>query len=284
MLTEMRRIAIAAGLVGLVACSSKSPGNADPDAGHGSGDAGANDPDAAISDAPPVLPDAPDIARPLYALSGASLYQIDMLAMTSTLVAPITSGGVDVDDLVGLGFDGTSLIGLDSGAANLLVIDPVTATVTAQKALDTPGVVAGLTVIPAHEIGNAAPIYLAASPDSLYAITPVSGAVTLIGSFADGSAFNTDLAWVHGHGLYATMRMPGPQPNSSAVDLVRIDPATAATLAVVHAGYNNINGLSGYRGKLWGVSQGGVVYAIDPGTGALTGKLFGGPPYTEAAQ
>ncbi len=285
MLRTMRGIAIAVGL-GLIGCSSNKAA-VDPDAGHGSGSGSGvdgNPVDSGLFDGPPITPDAPDVARPLYALSGASLYQIDLLAMTSTLVAPITSGGTPVQSLDGLGFDGANLIGLDHGSTSLLVIDPTTAAIIATKTLGMPGLLGGLTVIPANEVGNAQPMFLAASGDKLYRITPVSGAVTELGTFSGGATFSSDLAWVHGHGLYVTLHVMANGGGTDGTDLVQIDPANASTIADLRGGYNNINGLSGYRGHLWGVSQGGNVYAIDPASGMLMQKLTGGPPYTEAAQ
>ena len=128
------------------------------------------------------------------------------------------------------------------------------------------------------------PVGIAADGDKADVVLPhlkkyyPAGSVTLVGNFETNHVFTSDLAWVHGHGLYITLDTNG------TIDLYRIDPATASTLADVHGGYDNIQGLSGYHDQLWAVSKGGFVYQADLATGALTQAMMDGPEYTEAAE
>jgi hypothetical protein len=268
MVVGMRGIAI--GIVVLAGCSFSGNSKAGDDAGVTAD--GLAVVDGPVIDGPTPKP------TPLFAASGTDLYQIDLAAGTSIKVGPVKLGATTVGALDGLAFDGTNLIGLDQNGANLIVIDPHTAVIHGVQELDIVGL-GGMTVIPANEIGNGSPIVLAAAAGSLFRIAPATGSVTVVGNFESNHVFNCDLAWVHGHGLYITLKAPNDN-----IDLYRIDPTTASTLADVHGGYDNIQGLSGYHDQLWAVSKGGFVYQADLATGVLTAAMMDGPEYTEAAE
>lgn len=223
---------------------------------------------APTGDAPPEIPPAQ-----LFVASDQDLYTLDLAADTATLVGAIPTTRLD-----GLAFDGANLLGLDEGGASLLVIDPATAQITASRTLDRPGVY-GMTVIPPGELGgNAQPIILAATATSLFRIS-TGGVVTEIGAFSDGQSFASDLAWVAGQGLFATLR------DATKTDLVQLDPASAKTTRTLDTGYQYIFGLSGFSGMLLGVSGGGYVYRIDPATGGSEIEMMqAGMRFTEAAQ
>lgn len=292
MVREMRRALLVCTLGSLLPTGCAFKGANDKfDAGGGSGSGSGAGSGSGLVDAGPgvgdafVYLDAP-AALPLYAMSGADLYALDVDAKSSTKVGPVTDGGTTVASLAGLAWNGTTLIGLDSQGGTLYSIDRTSGAITAQKTLSTDGL-GGLTVIPPHPGINNDPVILAAAQDTLYRIAPATGTVTPLGTFSNGATFRSDLAWVEGAGLFVTLTVQnngGGGTTGSTVELARIDPRNGSTQADLKTGYDNINGLSGYRNKLWGVSQGGNCYTIDTTTGTLAVSFGGGPTYTEAAQ
>src|SRR4051812_10457346 len=170
----------------------------------GGGDDGTMPPDASI-DAAPDAGDAP-VNLPLFAASNQMLYKLDVDAQTSTLIGPIEPSGGSPVGLDGLALSGHTLLGISDGGGQLMTIDKDSAIVTSSVPLTPAGQWGGLTVIPAGEMG-AAPILLAGEPNNaaLYRVDPTTGAVTAIGSFGGAYKFFSDLAWVHGVGLFATL-------------------------------------------------------------------------------
>ncbi len=271
----MRGIAIVVLSAALPACSFNGQSKVAGDAAAGSAIDAAG---SGTIDMGATIDTPPAVARPLFVAADTTLYKIDLAMQTATSIGKVSQSSVPIAALDGLAFDGTNLVGLDGNGTNLLSIDPATANILGSRSLQVVGL-SGLTIIPPNEIGNTSPIVLAASGTALYSIAPATGNVVKVGDLEATWKFHTDLAWVHGHGLYITL-----EQDPSHIDLFQIDPATAATIADLHSGYDNVNGLSGYHDQLWGVSTGGFVYQCDLTTGVLSAKVTGGPQYTEAAQ
>jgi hypothetical protein len=240
-------------------------------------DAGADA--AATADA---SPDAQAAPLPLFAASNQMLHELDVDAKTTRLVGPIAQGTSTPIDVDGLALHGAMLIGLTPGGGDLITIDPATANVTQRTTLAPAGPVGGLTVAPAGEIQTDA-IVFAGSDDKLVRINAATGVVTTIGTFGQGMRFYSDLAWVKGVGLFATLH----QGSCFDVCLARINPSTGAAtvfrsnLTGVGA---NLFGLSGYRDRLWAFNSAGPVLAVDQATGWLTLEFEPLIQWTEAAQ
>ena len=229
-----------------------------------------------------AMPDAQAAPLPLFAASNQMLHELDVDAKTTRLVGPIAQGGSPPIDVDGLALHGTTLIGLTPGGGELITIDPATAAVTQRRTLSPAGPLGGLTVAPAGEIQTDA-IVFAGSGDTLVRINTTTGAVTTVGMFGQGMRVFSDLAWVKGVGLFATLHM-GP---CSSVCFARINPATGAAtvfrsnLSGVGA---NLFGLSGYRDKLWAFNSAGPVLAVDQSSGFMTLEFDPLIQWTEAAQ
>lgn len=226
-------------------------------------------------------PDATVAPLPLFAASNQMLHELDVDAKTTRLVGPIAQGGGTPIDVDGLALHGASLIGLTPGGGELLTIDPTTANVTQRRAL-TATSLGGLTVAPAGEI-QSEPIVFAGSTDKLVRINAATGAVTTVGLFGQGMQFFSDLAWVKGVGLFATLHM-GP---CTTVCVARINPSTgAATLIRMNlTGIGaNVFGLSGYRDRLWAFNSAGPVLAVNQTSGLMTLEFDPLIEWTEAAQ
>lgn len=230
---------------------------------------------AAQSDAP-----VPRVL-PLYAASHQMLYEIDLDLKTSKLVGPIKPPGTNPVDVDGLALYGQDLIGISDGGGSLLTIDVDDGAVTNTVPLTPANTWAGLTVVPAGDL-EANPVVLAGtqSDGKLYRIAPATGAVTMIGPFTGGYRFFTDLAWVHGSGLYATIT----GGDCSDVCFAKIDPATGAATPFRKNLGMNIFGMSGYRDRLWAFNNAGPVLAVDRTTGTMTVEMDPQIPWTEAAQ
>lgn len=239
--------------------------------------------------APDARPDAvalePDAALPvnlpLYAASHQMLYEIDVDLKTSKLVGPIKPVGLDPVDVDGLALFGQTLLGISDGGDSLIKIDRMTGTITSTVPLTPAGTWAGLTVIPAGDL-EATPVVLAGTPSDgkLYRIDPDTGAVTMIGPFTSGYTFFTDLAWVHGAGLYATLT----SGNCASVCFAKVNPTTGAATAFRTSLGTNLYGMSGYRARLWAFNNAGPVLSVDRSTGVMAIELDPQIAWTEAAQ
>jgi len=245
---------------------------------------GAEAPDAGV-DAAVVIdgsPGAPAAPLLLFAASNQMLHELDLDAHTTRLVGPIGPPGGSPIDVDGLALHGTMLIGLTPGGGELITIDPATAAVTQRKALSPAGSRGGLTVAPAGEI-QAEAIVFAGSGDALVRINTATGAVSTVGLFGQGMEFFSDLAWIKGVGLFATL-YGGP---CFDVCFARINPSTGAA-TVFRSNLTgtgaNLFGLSGYRDKLWAFNSAGPVLAVNQATGLMTLEFDPLIAWTEAAQ
>ena len=250
--------------------SPGAPGGGDPTTG----------PDAAM--AADASPDATVAPLPLFAASNQMLHELDVDAKITRLVGPIAQNAGTPIDVDGLALAGTMLIGLTPGGSELITIDPATANVIQRRGLTGATSLGGLTVSPAGEIQSDA-IVFAGGTDRLVRINAATGAVTTVGMFGQGMQFFSDLAWVKGVGLFATLHM-GP---CATVCLARINPATGAATIIRSnlAGIGaNLFGLSGYRDRLWAFNSAGPVLAVNQASGLMTLEFDPLIAWTEAAQ
>ncbi len=237
-------------------------------------------PDASVDAAVPIDSTVP-VALKLFAASHQMLYQVDVDTKTATPVGTIKpSGGVPVD-VDGLALYGANLLGISDGGGSLITIDVDDAAITNALPLTPTGTWGGLTVIPAGDL-EAQPVVLAGTPadGKLYRIDPATGTVTMVGPFTGGYRFFTDLAWVHGAGLYATLT------GGDCIDVcfAKIDPETGAATAFRKNLGMNIFGMSGYRDRLWAFNSAGPVLSVDRTTGTMAIEVESTIPWTEAAQ
>ena len=259
------------------ACGFSSPG------GSGGGGGGGDDdptPDASVDAAEPDAGGEAPVNLKLYAASNQMLYRLDVDLKTSTLVGPIGPTG-DPIDIDGLALYGHTLIGITDGGGNLISIDKDTGLTTSTLTLTPLGAYGGMTVIPAGELEQL-PVVLAglANDGQLHRIDPATGFVGAVGSFGSGYRFFSDLAWVKGAGLYATLT----GGNCQDVCFAKIDPTTgAATVFRSNLG-TNLYGLSGYRGKLWAFNSAGPILSVNQTTGLMAIEFDPQVPWTEAAQ
>ncbi len=238
-------------------------------------------PDASVDAAVEIDGAVVPVNLPLYAASHQMLYQIDVDVKTSKLVGPIKPIGTNPVDVDGLALYGQKLIGISDGGGSLITIDLGTAAVTAAIPLTPAGPWSGLTVIPAGDL-EATPVVLAGTQadGKLYRIDPTTGVVTMIGPFTGGYRFFTDLAWVHGSGLYATLTAG----DCADVCFAKLDPTTGAATAFRTNLGTNLYGMSGYRDRLWAFNNAGPVLSVDRTTGVMAVELDPQIQWTEAAQ
>ncbi|MBL0219185.1 MAG: hypothetical protein IPQ07_35610 [Myxococcales bacterium] len=238
--------------------------------------------DASVDGAVPGV-DAPvvPVVLPLFAASNQMLYRLDLDLHTTTAVGPIAPPSGTPIDVDGLALSGTTLLGITNGGGQLITIDRQSAAVTSAVTLSPTNTWGGLTVIPAGDLGPA-PVVLAGTPSdgSLYRIDPVTGAVAMIGSFGGGYQFFSDLAWVHGVGLFATLT----GGDCSDVCFARLDPTTGLATAFRRNLGTNLYGMSGYRDKLWAFNNAGPVLSVNQTTGIMAIEFDPVINWTEAAQ
>lgn len=237
-------------------------------------------PDASVDAAVPIDGPVP-VALKLFAASHQMLYQVDVDTKTASLVGTIQPGGGSPVDVDGLALYGANLLGISDGGGSLITIDVDDAAVTNAIPLTPAGTWGGLTVVPAGDL-EAQPVVLAGTPadGKLYRIDPATGTVTMVGPFTGGYRFFTDLAWVHGAGLYATIT----GGDCMDVCFAKIDPATGtATPFRTNLG-TNIYGMSGYRDRLWAFNSGGAVLSVNRTNGLMTVEVDSAIAWTEAAQ
>ncbi len=246
--------------------------------GGGGGDDGvAADANADGAADAPVVP----VVLPLFAASNQMLYRLDLDLHTTTAIGPIAPPSGTPIDVDGLALSGTTLLGITNGGGQLITIDRQTATVTSALTLTPTNTWGGLTVIPAGDLG-ATPVVLAgtASDGKLYRIDPATGAVGMIGSFGGGYRLFSDLAWVHGVGLFATLS----GGDCADVCFAKLDPTTGVATPFRKNLGTNLYGMSGYRDRLWAFNNAGPVLSVNQTTGVMAIEFDPVINWTEAAQ
>lgn len=246
------------------------------------GDAHAPDGQQLIDAAHDAATDAAPQAPYMLACSSGTLYTVDVDQGSATAVGPIKAGGTtfSMDSIAGVP---PVLYGIPSSVDTILSIDPSTGAVTQSRTLAPQVTYYGFTYVPAGDLGATAHWFAGTgetSGGSLYAIDPAAGTATSIGSFGNGLYVAGDIAWVHGHGLYATMYGPGCAPTCIA----SIDPSTAAATVLSYNGPNNGLSMSGFRGQLWILDNSGSVWNVDPTSGNATFAFSTGVVWADAAQ
>jgi len=235
--------------------------------------------DAATLDAPPPLPY-------FYGVSADQLYRIDGTTHAVTQVGQITDGST-VFPCDGLAGDGRVLLAIPQTHDRVLTLDPATAAVTANVALSATHGYWGFTMAPAGALG-AAPVWFLASNGSgepssagrLYTLDPASGAVTLAGAFGGGMTIEGDIAWVPGHGLYASLVNGSCNP----LCIATLDTSLGVASVLEAQAASALHAMSGYGGQLWAFDGGGQGWAVDLASGATTTSFTtGGIDWYDAA-
>ena len=208
---------------------------------------------------------APDAAPPdtvMLACSAGTLYTIDVVSQNVTKVGSIVAGSTPVSMFA---LAGTShvLYGIPSSLDKLLQIDATTGNVTQSRTLvkhDFYGLAYAEGTWYAGTDATGEPSSVA----HLYTIDPATGTETMIGAFGNGLTIAGDLAYVHQRGLYGSFF--GPGCNSTCI--ASVNPTTGAAVVLSFNGPSNVLSMSGFGGRLWGLSTDGTVYEFDPATGA----------------
>ncbi len=201
-------------------------------------------------------------------------YQIDEATGNGVLIGSVPSG------LNSLSADATGL--LFSATGSVVTLNPTTLGVTVGPTIDLGGVVRavrGAAVSPAGTLFVVNNRGLGLNPDDLYTIDTTSGVGTLVGQTPltglQALTFNPD-----GSLLYAWDR--GTTILNQGLGLVTIDPSTGSFTDVSAGlgGLTNIQSLAfGADGNLYGGSQNGELYRIDPTTAGQV--LVGSGSYTD---
>lgn len=215
--------------------------------------------DVAMIDAPPPAPY-------FYGVSASSLYRIDPVAQTSTLVGTITDG-TTIYACDGLAGDDTMLLAIPQTHDHVLRIDPSTGMVLQTSTLSVIHGYWGFTRGPGPTWylatnGSGEP----SSAGRLYTLDPSTGAVTVVGPFGNGMTVEGDIAYVPGHGLYASLINGSCNPLCIAT--VSTTSGAATVLDAQAAG--SLHAMSGHGGALLGFDGGGQGWSIDLTSGTTT--------------
>jgi hypothetical protein len=206
-------------------------------------------------------------AKPyFYGVSASSLYKIDPAAHTTTFVGTITDGS-DNFDCDGLAGDDAMLLAIPQSHDRVLALDPTTGAVTANTPLSATHGYWGFTMGPgptwylatngSGETGNAG---------GLYTVDPASGTVTRVGAFGDGMTVEGDIAYVPGHGLYASL-IGG---SCSPLCVATVSSTTGAATVLDSQAASSLHALSGNGGALLAFDGGGQGWSVDLASGATT--------------
>jgi hypothetical protein len=232
---------------------------------------------ASTADAPQALgdaaPDGPGWPSSLFASSGATLYAIDVDGMRYTAIGSVHDMAGTLYTVNALAYSEGQLYGITATGDTLITIDRATALVTASVALSETHMYWGMTAAPPGDVSSAAVLFAATNDTSnnMFMVA-LDGTMTQLGSFGNDHAIAGDLAWVHGHGLYATVT--GAPCNSQCLALVDTTTGAATMLDMNEPG--DMWGLSGYRDQLWVLHGSGEIDTADPRTGQLTLAFMAG--------
>ncbi|MBV8760142.1 MAG: hypothetical protein JO257_22815 [Deltaproteobacteria bacterium] len=228
--------------------------------------------------------DAPKVEPYMLACTAGTLYGIDIVSQNTTMLGPIAGGGTTFS-MFALAGNSSILYGIPSTDDKLLQIDPATGTVLQARAI-TQHDFYGLAYAAAGELGAEGAWFAGtdnmgetANVAHLYTINPATGAETVVGPFGAGLSIAGDLAYVHSRGLYGTFYGPGCNPTCIA----SVNPTTGTAIVLTFTGPANVLSLSGFRGRLWGLSNAGLVYEFDPATGATLQSFDTGLAWADAA-
>ena len=224
-----------------------------------------------------AMADAPHVEPFMLACSGTALYTVDVVAKTATLVGPITEGATSYS-IFGLAGTSQALYAIPSTLDTLLQLDPASGSVLGSRAI-TKHDFYGFAYAEGTWYAGTDNYYETGGVAHLYTIDPASGTETVVGPFGSGLTIAGDLAYVHQRGLYGTFYGPGCNPTCIA----SVNPSTGTANVLTYAGPSNVLSLSGFGGRLWGLSNDGTVYEFDPSNGATLGSFDTNVAWADAA-
>ena len=225
-------------------------------------------------DAPP---DAPKQDAFMLACTSSTLYAIDVDQQQATQIGPIATGQTTYS-MFGLAGTSAQLYGIPSSLADLLLIDASSGNVISSRPIAKHTFYGFANAEGTWYVGTDA----SGEPNNtahLYTIDPATGTETLIGAFGNGLTIAGDLAYVHQRGLYGSFYGPGCTPTCIA----SVNPTTGSANVLTYTGPTNVLSMSGFRGRLWGLSNTGTVYEFDPSSGATLGSFDTGISWADAA-
>lgn len=183
-----------------------------------------------------------------------SLVTIDMTTGTTTTVG---ATGVECIDSLTFSVGGTVLYGVDVVTDQLVTLNPGTGAATVVGPLGVNIAGSGLTFDCAGNLWMST-----ATPESLYRLDPTTGTASLIGAHGRRvTALAADQTTLYGAGTGTSVTQ----------QFAIVDTSTGTATDIGPLGVTDVRGLDfDESGVLWGYDFAGVLFTIDPATGAAT--------------
>ena len=121
---------------------------------------------------------------------------------------------------------------------------------------------------------------LAGEGSTLYEIDLTTGAPTSMGTVPGGLVFAGDMVGLPDGLLYCLM---APTANSAQTSLVIYNPSTGQVEDTFSTGQGTMFGVGYAQGTIYGFTEGGIIYSINPANGAATNVASAGQPFWGAA-
>jgi hypothetical protein len=253
----------------LAACTTRTPGVEEPDAGFFPDLDAHMTPDAPPPDAPPRPDGGPSVSDVLvYAHSRDTLYTFSPYTSTVAEVGVFTlPSGEPAPYMLDLAVNADGDV-VTSSDDSLYRVDPETAVATLVGDFDIDGEqLYALVFLGAGELRTGETLIGATNAGVYYEIDPANAHTTMLARYPGDWASSGDLVSVDGLGTFATLRDPD-RTDTDFLARIEFRPDGTSSLTILgEIGYRQIFGL-GYWGRaLYGFSNAGELIAIDRDTG-----------------
>jgi hypothetical protein len=227
--------------------------------------------DAADTGSKPVDSGPPMGTAVVYAESPGTLYKLDPLTNTISIVAPFSGdceARSDCQDVIDIALDSMSN-GYATTFGGLYSFDVTTAVMTFIKAGSYPN---SLSFVPKGTLSATEETLVGYNGANYLSIDTTTGVKTVVGALTDGLASSGDIVSVSGGGTFLTVNGTEKGTGTVCSDcLLQVDPKTGDVIQNYGSvNHESVYGLAFWGGVAYGFDDTGVVFSITFPGGTLT--------------
>ena len=241
----------------MLGCSKSS--DTAPDSGESAGgDTASTEPKAHETGAP----ETDRVYDKVYAHSATTLYQIDPVALTLSVVGDFVWPEAPPDEeMTDIAIDAHGKM-LGVSFRNVYEIDNQTA--ECHFLTELSGRFNGLSFVEGVVEGEAVSLVGTTLDGEWFTLDQTTGEGALVGNFGNGMTSSGDVVFVRDAGAFAIVKHPDFETDV----LVSVDPTSGEATVIGDTGFSDIWGVGYWAGRIYGFTRAGEFILIDAETGA----------------